>query len=91
MSKTQLHWNDTQHIGMLGGRKFTIHAALQESEPEQDDDPMDAQAVIYTVDDDEQLILMRWCVGASVELPTNDIIHAKNAVKAMLRMEENDE
>ena len=84
------NWNDTRHTGMIGGQKFIIHAALQESEPEQDDDPMDALAVIYSVDDDEQLILMRWSVGASVELPTNDIIHAKNAVLAMLRMEEND-
>lgn len=90
MSSTKLYWNDTRHTGMLGGKKLIIHASLQESDPEQDDDPMDARAVIYSVGEDEQLILLRWAVGASVELPTNNLIHAKNAVMAMLRMETND-
>lgn len=88
---TSLYWDDTKHIGMLGGQEIVILAHLQEREPDQGNDPFEAHAIIYMVADGTHLMLLRWKVGASVQLPTNDIIHAKNAVLAMLRMEENDD
>lgn len=92
MATVQLYWNDTCHVGIIGGVKVNILAHLnEEDDPDQSTDPLSGHAVIYRQEGTEALMLLRWSVGASVELPTNNIIHAKNTVLALMRMEENDE
>lgn len=89
---TKLYWNDTRHTGFIGQTSIQILAAASPNDPQQaTDDPMLAHSILFTVADSDQIHLLRFSAGAVVDLPTNDIVHAKNAVFAMLRMEANDE
>lgn len=92
MSRTPLTWNDTPWTGVIGGITVDMLSALHDcgGVTDQTDDPMSGYALIYRVTGTETLMLLRWHVGASVQLPTDDLVHAKNAVLAMIRMEEND-
>jgi hypothetical protein len=90
MMSTKLYWNDTRHTGFIGQTSIQILAAANTNEPQVTDDPMNAHCILYTVGDSDQIHLLRFSAGAVVDLPTNDVVHAKNAVFAMLRMEAND-